>query len=159
MIKELVPVPVVGEVVSVNKDTYTCVVKVTGTEETLNDVRLLSVEDEIEKPTVLFPKVGSYIGVLPLFGSRNDWAMFSLSEIDEMLINGVEYGGMVKANILKQELAKTNQVVSALADALLNFVPVPGDGGAALKSFAATALAGKTVGDFSGIENTLIKHG
>lgn len=159
----LVPVTA-ASVISVNKQANTCVVKVTGTEEEYNDVRLLAIEGESENPTVMYPKENSVVLIAPLFGSKSEWAVILVTEVDEILLNGNEFGGLVKADVLKTELDKTNALVSAIKNTLLNWTPAAGDGGAALKLalFPPSGVGGlhdKTVGDFSSIKNDKVKHG
>lgn len=60
---------------------------------------------------------------------------------------------MVKGNELYDNLKKTNEVVDAIRDSLLNWVPVASDGGAALKLKATQKLAGKTMGTFEKIKS------
>jgi hypothetical protein len=81
------------------------------------------------------------------------------SELDEVVYFDGSLGGIVKANELKTQLDKTNEVLQAVVDSLKNWVPVTSDGGAALKTFFNTTLGIKTVGDFTDIKNDLIKHG
>lgn len=60
---------------------------------------------------------------------------------------------MVKGNELYDNLNKTNEVVKAIQDSLLTWVPIPNDGGAALKIKAGQKLAGKAVGTFEKIKS------
>ena len=154
----LVPVTV-AKVKSVNKAENTCVVEVTGTEETYNDVRLMAIEGEVDKPTVMYPKVDSMVVIVPLFGSKSEWAVLSITEVDEIYLNGNEFGGLVKADVLKTELDKTNATVTAIRNALLNWVVVPSDGGAALKTLISATLPTVNVGSFGSIKNDKVKHG
>lgn len=60
---------------------------------------------------------------------------------------------MVRGNELKKNIEKTNEVVKGIQESLLTWVPVPSDGGAALKIKAGQKLSGKTVGDFAKINS------
>lgn len=111
------------------------------------------------------PSVGSTV----LVGITNNdiFVLLSVSDCDKIFIssneliqfNGGELGGIVKAQELKTQLDKTNAVLQAVVDSLTNWTVAPSDGGAALKAFFATAIVGKTVGNFTNIENESITHG
>lgn len=103
------------------------------------------------------PKIGSVVIVTML--SKNNAYVALYDEIDSIQFRDGSFGGLAKTQELKTQLDKTNEVVNALVNALTTFTPVSGDGGAALKTFATSALAGKSVGDYANIENTNIKHG
>ena len=60
---------------------------------------------------------------------------------------------MVKGDTLQENLDKTNEVVKAIQESLLEWVTVPNDGGAALKIKAGQKLAGKSVGTFEKIKS------
>jgi hypothetical protein len=60
---------------------------------------------------------------------------------------------MVKGNELYDNIIKTNEVVKAIQDSLLTWVPTPNDGGSALKIKASQKLAGKSVGTFEKIKS------
>jgi hypothetical protein len=152
---------VIGKVVSVNKSAFTCVVKATGTDEEYLDVRLLGASDDIPKPTVFFPKVSSIVGITPLFNSRNIMAICLITEVDEVLLNGGEFGGLVKADILKQELDKTNQLLDAILN-VINGTAIPEAGNGAnssLQTALKSAITGKSLGTFDSIKNEIVKHG
>lgn len=70
-----------------------------------------------------------------------------------------ELYSMAKTEKLIEELNKTNAVVNALKNALLNFIPVAGDGGAALKTLATTQVGLLSLGEYAGIKNENVKHG
>lgn len=81
------------------------------------------------------------------------------SELSEVVFFDGSFDGIVKANELKTQLDKTNEVLQAVVDSLKNWTPVPNDGGAALKTFFNSTLGSKVVGNYSSIKNDLIKHG
>ena len=148
-----------AEVVSVNTNNNTCVVKVLKTDVVLPDVVLLSIEMAATKTIVVYPKVGSIVTVA-FFGKTNDSAMvINTTDAENISIGGSEFGGIVKADVLKEEADKLRDYVASLKaatktalvaiDALL-----PGTSAA----FEA-AMLGKTTGDFSGIKNNRVKHG
>lgn len=104
------------------------------------------------------PKVGSIclIGLV----ENQDAAAFLLDaeEVEEFSFHGGELGGLVKAIELKAQLDKSNAVLQSIMQVLLSWVPVPSDGGAALKTAMQSALSGKTVGHFADLENEKVKH-
>lgn len=68
-------------------------------------------------------------------------------------------GGLTKTQELKTQLDKLNNQLQAVISSLQNWIPVPNDGGAALKTYFNTQISGKVAGDFSNIENANITHG
>jgi hypothetical protein len=153
-----------AEVISVDDAKDTCVVKpVDGPQ--LEGVKLKSILSDAESKFVIYPKLGSYVTCSILQNIPTECYVTQFSEIDkvtwnceEIVINGGSNGGLVNWTAVKAELDKTNAVVSAMAEALKNFIPVGGDGGAALKTLATTNLTGKNVGNFDNKEDTKVKH-
>lgn len=78
---------------------------------------------------------------------------------DEILLNGDGFGGLVKWNALKAELDKTKALVNAIKNALVTWVPVPTDGGTALKTIVTGSVAPVSAGNYSNLENENVKHG
>lgn len=149
----------VCEVIGVDKEKNTCTVKETGTDKEVNDVRLLSIEGTFAKQLAIYPKVGSLVLVSYIFLKSDECTVIKYSEVESLLLNGNEFGGLVKADVLIAELNKTNALVTAIAMALNTWVVAPTDGGLALKTIVTTALAGKAVGNFTNIKNDNVKHG
>lgn len=120
------------------------------------------------------PKIGS----LALVGSINNGEasfMISCEEIDEMewtdksgfkwhlnngllKMNGDQFEGIVKAPELKIQIDFNTAILEAIQNAFAAWVPVPNDGGAALKTLIA-AIPNMQRADLSNIQNTKIKHG
>ena len=107
---------------------------------------------------LLTPAVGALCLVAPVDGDANTCVLLTCSDTDSIALRGTALGGLVKAQTLRDELTKTNVVVAAIAQAITTWAPLAGDGGAALKVAATAALAGKTVGDFSQLENPNVTH-
>lgn len=145
-----------GNVVSVDDASRTCVVNVLESETDIEDVRI-HISGQSERGLYYKPTVGSLVGIYPLFAF--EYAVVLYSQLDEIVLLDGSFGGLTKTKELKTQLDKTNEVVNALVTALTTWTPVPSDGGAALKAFATTQLSGKSVGDYSDIENTSINHG
>lgn len=153
-----------GEVVSVDEVKETCVVKPVDAPELLG-VRLKSIIGNTTTRLVIIPKVGSYVTVSVLNNIETETYVTQFSEVDKILTNcenviynGGDKGGLVNWPDAKEQLDKTNEVLQAVVDSLKNFVPVAGDGGAALKTFFNTTLGTKTKGNFEDLEDTTIKH-
>lgn len=76
----------------------------------------------------------------------------------KMTINGEAFGGIVNAIELKKQVDKNTAVLEAIKTAFQNWMPVPSDGGAALKGLT-TGFVSMDTADLSNIENDKIKHG
>ena len=151
-----------ASVLSVDKTENTCVVKLANTGEEIPDVKLLSIIDNPDTKFVIYPVVGSDVSIGFLDNDMHDAIVLKISEVDEMILRGDAFGGLVKADVLKTELDKTNALLNAIKTALTTWTPVAGDGGGALKLFlttGTTSILTKNVGDFSAIKNDNIKHG
>jgi hypothetical protein len=153
-----------GEVVSVDEVKETCVVKPVDAPELLG-VRLKSIIGNTTTSLVIVPKVGSYVTVSVLNNIETETYVTQFSEVekiltncDNVIYNGGSKGGLVNWPDAKVQLDKTNEVLQVVVDSLKNFVPVAGDGGAALKTYFNTQLGVKTVGDFDNLEDTKVKH-
>jgi hypothetical protein len=165
---------------SVDKQAGTIVA--TGLKEDIDyhDVRLKAVvADGNGRGIIAYPVVGSQVNIVVLDGIDTMMFVSQVSDIEsylvkadngvsieltaggKLLLNGDGCGGLVKVQELKAQLAKTNAVLSAIKGVLTatpGWVPTQADG-IALKAAMNTALAGKTVGDFTQLENPNVKHG
>lgn len=80
---------------------------------------------------------------------------------DKIKIGGDDLGGLIKIEELKKELEKNNQILQSIIT-ICTGAPIPEAGNGANSAFQlalAAALAGKTIANFSNIENTKITHG
>jgi len=106
----------------------------------------------------ILPKVGSTVVVDFLDNGSAYIAMFS--EVDEIHLAGVNYGGIPKAADVANKLSTIENKINTLISALTAWVPVTGDGGAALKvavaGFIASTLTPTTQG---AIESNNVFHG
>lgn len=82
-----------------------------------------------------------------------------LVNCNEVIFNGGELGGMVKVIELTAKLNKVESDLNTIKAAFETWVPVPGDGGTALKT-AASIWAGQTITptEKADIEDTTITH-
>jgi hypothetical protein len=142
---------------SVDTANLTCVVELADETE-ISDVRLKAAIDNVKDGLVQIPVVGSTVLVGSIGNKVSVRCVIMFSKVSEVLFNGGENGGLINIQTLITELNKTNEVVNAIKDSLLNWTPVPNDGGAALQTFASGQLAGKSTGVFDGMEDTKVKH-
>jgi hypothetical protein len=117
-------------VVSVDEEAKTAVVKAGGLD--YYDVRLSSKEGEGDM--LVIPAVNSSVLVSPIEGIPSMLSVLQFSKIEKVVFHGGKQGGMVKAQELAQEIDKIRALLEALQNAVSSWVPVPSDGGAALKS-------------------------
>lgn len=165
------------------EDMFSAVVDSVSIETRSCSVTTISNDVEVELPNVwlmadidngqlIVPKVGSTV----LIANNSQLQPFVLmfSEIDSawwvvgnsqfkitdglIQANDGSNGGLTITPELKKQLDKTNTVLTAIANTLQTWTPVAGDGGAALKAAIIAALTGKTVGDFSNIEDKKFTH-
>lgn len=73
-------------------------------------------------------------------------------------INGDDFGGIVKADELKTQVDKNTLILETIQTVFSNWIPVPEDGGAALKALV-TAFTSLSRADLTNIKNDKIKHG
>lgn len=107
---------------------------------------------------MIIPTVGSKVLVTMQNESTGYVGMYS--QIDFIHLNGDNYGGLVKIADLVSKLNATENKINALISAMSSWVVVPNDGGAALKTIAASFYATSlTVTTQASIENSTTKHG
>jgi hypothetical protein len=75
-----------------------------------------------------------------------------------MTINGTGFSGLVKAPELKTQIDKNTQLLEKIKQVFSQWVPIPGDGGSALKGLSSSFTSLETA-DLNNIENTTVKHG
>jgi hypothetical protein len=148
-----------AEVLAVNKSKNTCDVKVLKNNNEVFDVLLQSIEGGFESPIVAYPVVGSLVTIAFLGKSGDAAIVLKTTEVDEIILGGVTFGGLVKADVLKTELDNLRSYASALKTATKALGTIL-DGIAPGTSAAfETAMIGQTTGDFSSIKNEKVKHG
>jgi len=80
----------------------------------------------------------------------------------EIEINGGAHGGLIRIEELKTNLQKNTEILSLILSVVRSPVPIaePGSGSpSALQGALRAALLGRSVADFSRIENTRVRHG
>lgn len=153
----------VGTAKNVNETTRLCDVTPVGDEADRIDVRLQAIENGT-LGIVLVPKENSKVVITFI---NTTLAFVSLtSELEKILIdtdltqfNGGLNGGLVKINDLITKLNNIENDLNSLKSAISGWVPVPNDGGAALK-VALTAFFGATLTPtvVANLEDTKVKH-
>lgn len=149
---------IICTVVSVDGVTCVCQPIDEGQAEIV-DVRLVS---ELHTTNFLItPSADSIVGVLAFSDlETTEYMVVLFSEIDTINIRGNQYGGLVKVQELVNKINALESDLNDLKQAFTSFVPVPNDGGAALKAIAAPwagAVFVETI--VSDIENPDVLHG
>jgi hypothetical protein len=154
----------VGSVVEVDVDERTCVVDPVDTGE---DGRFYGVriQGSIGAGAGVFmsPTIGSYV-VVTMLNEATGFVSI-MSEVDEILIdcdsvvfNGGNNGGLINISDLTTEIQKLNANFNALANAFNTWVPVPTDGGAALKAIITPVVSSFQSADLSNVTDDNITH-
>lgn len=163
----------VAKVDQVDESNFTVdATPINGESETF-DIKIRVVIDAQEEGIISIPSIGSRIlvgmadqvnGYL-LQCEKIDRLIWKISgfrmEIDNegnMTFNEGENDGIVKLPELKNQVDKLNNFLTAIKNTFNSWVPVPSDGGAALKSAMVSALASQQVADLSNAGNEKIKH-
>jgi len=151
----------------------TCTVEREGA-PTLHDVRLNAIDDNLDTYVTIYPATGSNVVVAILENIKTEAVVIRCSEVAKVklkigaitlvidntgiVINGGLLGGLIKIEQLKSQLDKVTGRIDAVINAIKTGTVTPGDGGAAYKLSMNTQLASLPKEDFSGIEDTKIKH-
>lgn len=155
------PTFVSGKVTSVDKTECTCEIQPNNGRATMFDVRLRALADGTSTGNVLYPAVGSHVLVGIIENNENAAFIAIYSDIDEYHINGNNNGGLAKAIEIEAEYNKTKDVLDTILSVLNGTqIPEPGNSApSALQAALKGAIAGKSTGDFSNIQNSKVKHG
>jgi len=154
-------------------EQYTCDVQPTNGDAKILDVKLRATENEVESGVVAFPKIGTI--ALILIVNQTDGYLLHATEIERVIVkqsgfrieidhegnvklNDCSNDGLVKLPVLQEEVAKLNAFLNAIKQTFQTWVPVPQDGGAALKAAMNAALASQQTADLSNAGNDKIKH-
>jgi hypothetical protein len=141
------------EVSAVAYPTFTGILP---TGEELLNIRLVSEEDDTN--FVQLPAIGSNVLVC-LIDNQNAIGLV-YGELQEVLLRGDQYDGLVKVNDLVTKLNNLENDINNLKTAFSSWVVAPADGGAALKVIAATWYASTlTPTNKTDLENNKVKHG
>lgn len=155
---------VFGSVKSVDLGTNTCEITPFNS-KFVSEIPGVLLQADVSDGIEFIPTIGSTVLVMWSLHNAPFLAMYSELENINMSCNDViklqdgSFGGLTKTQELKTQLDKTNEVLQAVVNSLTSWTPVPSDGGAALKAFFASEIVGKSVGNYSNIENDKITHG
>lgn len=154
---------VYGTAVNVDEANRTCDLEPSGDDATRFDIRLQAIAG-LDTGMVVIPKEGSFIGVT--FVNRSTGFVSVYSEVDKVLVdaesfefNGGVNGGLINVSDLVERINIIESDINDLKTALASWVPVPSDGGAALKAALASYFGSPLIDTVeSDIEDTKVKH-
>lgn len=124
------------------------------------DVRLMPAMGEKANSIVCIPKAGSLalIGII----NNNPGAnyMIMCQECDKVIINGGDFGGLIKIQELQKQMKKDSAILQALLD-IINGAPLtqPANSPSVLQTALKTRMSALQKGDYSEIENKNVTHG
>jgi hypothetical protein len=148
----------VAKVLSVDLDKKTCSVQILDNDLTAT-VRLRASEDGSEKGFWCVPKIASTV-VVGKMVQFNRHVLLMITEAESFTFNEGSFGGLVKSEVVAEEINKLKSEINELKTLLSSWVVAPGDGGRALKTVISTwagqQLEPSLKADF---ENQKIKHG
>lgn len=135
----------------------TCEVSIDGL--SIPDVRLRASTEVDGAQIIVRPAVGSVVIVGSLTGDLDHLVVLSMDRAEEVIINGGKLGGMIKVQELTQKLNALEIEVNNLKQLFASWVPVNGDGGAALRGLLGS-WSGKrlTLSRREDYEDTKVKH-
>ncbi|MBS1944772.1 MAG: hypothetical protein JST98_06110 [Bacteroidetes bacterium] len=164
-----------GKVIAVEADT--CDVDPSDGGPTIYMVRLKPAIGTAQVGAITYPKVGSPCVIAELDGDANKYILVNCEQVDRLLVklqggatvevkndgtlelNGAQYGGLVKVQQLRQELAKVNAILQAVQQAFSSWMPANGDSGVAALKAASNAFTALQRPDYNTIESQKTKHG
>ena len=142
---------------SVDVAARTCnVTPITGSSSTpIEDVALSIDRNDGE---IKIPSINSTVGVA--ISNQIDAFVFAWSDLDQIVLNGGNFDGLVKVRDLASKLNSLENDLNTIKQAFSSWVVIPNDGGAALKTIASLwASQTITITQQADLENTSIKHG
>ena len=123
---------------------------------TIENIRLVS--EESDANIYVLPKVGS--NVIVGFVDNNNGVLLVAGELDEVIIRGDQYGGLVKVSDLVTKLNNLENKVNTIINTFNTHVHAGVTVGAGATAVTPTLVVGTltptTVND---LENALVKHG
>jgi len=152
-----------GKVTSVDQEAKTCTVEPMNGDADLLGVYMQAYESA-DTGIIIIPEVNSYVVVH--FLTKDQAYITKTTGVSEVIIltsagiklNGDQYGGLIKIEELKTQIDKNTALLKSIQDVFKAWVPVPSDGGAALKT-ASSAFINLSRANLDDIENETVKHG
>lgn len=132
-----------------------------------DDIRVRAVIDSSESGIFIKPKIGSSVLCAQIEGKLESMVVLTWSDIEHVKfgktkldLNGDSFGGLVKSESVANEINALKQQINTLKQLLTSWVPVPTDGGAALKTIISSWSAQQlqTI-QKTAFENNTVKHG
>ena len=119
----------------------------------------LGTGDDQKKGIVITPVSGSSV-IVSRIGDSDEMFVEMFSEVESIVMDGGENGGLTITPELVKQLNNTNNLLQAIITILSGTpIPEPGNGSpSALQTALKTAITGKQLGDYSEVENKKIKH-
>lgn len=145
----------------VDEQKYTCTCTLVTDGIDIYDVNLAPVIDTTPAELIVIPKPGTKALMCIVGNNIRNCYLLASQQAKKIVINGGQYGGLVKVNELKQQLEKTHNLLNALLQ-VINGVPVPEPGNgapSALQTSLKAAIASFTLGTFDDLENNTVTHG
>ncbi len=146
---------IVGKVKAVSGNTCT-VVPANGDVE-ITGVRL---SFDSDPDTLITPAENSFVvvGRHRINKTTMQYFIVQCTKAESVKLHGDTWS-ITKAEVLKTELDKTNEVINIIVNTLSGWTVIPNDGGGALQSAFNLAIADKVVGNYGSIKNDKVKHG
>ncbi len=156
---------ITGKVTQFFPEDYTCEIEFDKRLK-LDQVKIKSVLNSEESGIYIKPKIGSIVVVGLIDNKLENIFIACFSEIDEIYfksplikLNGDELGGIVKSEKVASEDKKIIDEINKLKQILSLWVPVPTDGGTALKTALASWFTPLVSDVKANYENSTVKHG
>ena len=141
--------------VTKSEDTE-CVIKYQGLEH--KNVRLVCGFSQSLTTMIIKPAVGSTVLCADLSnGKMRDLVVLMVENVEKVIFNGGELGGLIKIEELTQ-LNKMTARIDGIINAIKGGVPVSQDGGAALQTTIVSLLPTGQKEDFSSLEDPNFLH-
>lgn len=143
-------------VVTESEDTQ-CTIKYQGLEH--KNVRLVCGFSQSLTTMIIKPAVGSTVLVADLSnGKMRDLVVLMVENVEKVIFNGGELGGLIKIEELKTQLNRMTARIDGIINAIKGGVPVSQDGGAALQTSIVSLLPNGQKEDFSSLEDPKFLH-
>ena len=123
------------------------------------DVRLRASLTADEAQLIIRPAVGAAVIVGSLTGDLDQLVVLSVDRAEEVIINGGKLGGLIKVEELTSRFNALERDVNQLKQALSSWMPIPNDGGKALKGLVTSwASRQLTLTKRADYEDQKVKH-
>lgn len=171
-----------AKVLSIDKTNNVCDVEPISGGAKYLDVKLTAINGETKSKIISYPKIGSEVIISIIKNNEANAYVSQVSEVesflvenekckvlikedgsvnidsDNIVINGGDFGGLIKVDELKKQLDKNTNTLKAIQNVFNAWVVAPGDGGSVLKG-ASTSFTSMPLASLNSIENKKVKHG